>query len=41
MTTVEIKKLADSDTVFNLSDWSGVTGYIVDAISGALTSSPY
>lgn len=41
MTTVEIKKLADSDTVFNLSDWSGVTGYTVDAISGALTSSPY
>ncbi|MDO8717473.1 MAG: cyanophycinase [Polaromonas sp.] len=41
MTTVEVKKLADSATVFNLSDWSGVTGYTVDAISGALTSSPY
>lgn len=41
MTTVEIKKLADSDTIFNLSDWSGLTGYTVDAISGALTSSPY
>lgn len=41
MTTVEIKKLADSRTVFNLSDWSGLTGYYVDAISGALTSSPY
>ncbi|MGH8833221.1 MAG: cyanophycinase, partial [Polaromonas sp.] len=41
MTTVEIKKLADSETVFNLSDWSGLTGYHVDAISGALTSSPY
>jgi len=41
MTTVEIKKLADSNTVFNLSDWSGLTGYTVDAISGALTSSPY
>lgn len=41
MTTVEIQKLADSDTVFNLSDWSGLTGYTVDAISGALTSSPY
>ncbi len=43
MTTVEIKRLADSETVFNLSDWSGLglTGYFVDAISGALTSSPY
>ena len=41
MTTVEIKKLADSDTVFNLSDWTGLTGYTVDAIYGALTSSPY
>lgn len=41
MTTVEIKKLADSDTVFNLSDWSGLTGYTVDAISGELTSAPY
>ncbi|MGH8808433.1 MAG: cyanophycinase, partial [Noviherbaspirillum sp.] len=41
MTTVEIKKLADSNTVFNLSDWSGLTGYTVDAISGELTSSPY
>ncbi|MDP3651527.1 MAG: cyanophycinase [Rhodoferax sp.] len=41
MTSVEIKKLADSDTVFNLSDWSGLVGYTVDAIAGALTSSPY
>lgn len=41
MTTVEIKKLADSETVFNLSDWSGLTSYTVDAISGTLTSSPY
>lgn len=41
MTTVEIKKLADSETIFNLSDWSGLAGYTVDAISGALTSSPY
>ena len=44
LTTVEIKKLADSDTVFNLSGWSGWSGlteYYVDAISGALTSSPY
>ena len=41
MRTVEIKKLTDSHTVFNLSDWSGLTGYYVDAISGALTSPPY
>lgn len=41
MRNVEIRKLADSDTVFNLSDWSGLTGYTVDAISGELTSSPY
>lgn len=41
MTTVEIKRLADSKTVFNLSDWSGLPGYSVDAISGELTSDPY
>jgi len=41
MTTIEIQKLVDSNTVFNLSDWSGLSGYFVDAISGALTSSPY
>lgn len=41
VTTVEIKKLSDSDTVFNLSDWSGLTGYTVDVVSGALTSDPY
>lgn len=41
MRNVEIQKLADSDTVFNLSDWSGLTGYTVDAISGELTSAPY
>lgn len=41
MMNVEIKKLADSDTVFNLSDWSGLPGYYVDAYSGELTSSPY
>jgi cyanophycinase-like exopeptidase len=41
MTTVEIRKLANSSTVFNLSDWSGVPAYTVDAISGVLTSSPY
>jgi len=41
MLSVEIRKLADSSTVFNLSDWSGVPGYHVDAYAGALTSSPY
>lgn len=41
MTTVEIKKLADSGTVFNLTNWTGLTGYHVDAISGELTSDPY
>lgn len=41
MTTVEIKKLADSNTVFNLSDWSGVAGYTVDVFSGQLTSFAY
>ena len=41
VTNVEIKKLADSETIFNLSDWTGLPGYFVDAISGALTSSPY
>ncbi len=42
MSTVEVRKLADSDTVFNLSDWSGVAPYYVDAISGVLNpSSPY
>ncbi|SEB06240.1 Peptidase family S51 [Variovorax sp. YR216] len=40
-TNVEIKKLADSQTIFNLSDWTGLPSYFVDAISGALTSSPY
>lgn len=41
MTTVEIKKLVDSNTIFNLSDWSGLSSYFVDAVSGSLTSSPY
>lgn len=41
MSTVEIRKLADSNTVFNLSDWSGATPYFVDVISGVLTASPY
>lgn len=38
--SVEIRKLAD-DTVFDLSNWTGLPAYHVDAISGALTSSPY
>lgn len=41
MTTVEIQKLIDSNTTFNLSDWTGLPSYSVDAISGSLTSSPY
>jgi cyanophycinase-like exopeptidase len=41
MTTVEVKKLAESNTIFDLSTWSGLTGYTVDVISGELTSSPY
>jgi cyanophycinase-like exopeptidase len=41
MMNVEIKKLADSNTVFNLTDWTGLPGYYVDAYSGELTSIPY
>jgi cyanophycinase-like exopeptidase len=42
MYAVEIKKLADSNTIFNLSDWSGLPVYkTVDVFSGGLTSSPY
>lgn len=41
MTTVEIKKLAESSTVFDLTNWSGLDGHSVDVISGALTSTPY
>lgn len=38
MYTVEIKKLADSTSVFNLTDWSGVPLYkYVDALSGQLS----
>ncbi|MGE5452769.1 MAG: cyanophycinase [Acidobacteriota bacterium] len=40
MTTVELRKLADN-TVFNLTDWTGVNAYYVDAIGGTLTSDPY
>lgn len=42
MSTVEVRKLADSNTVFNLSDWTGVAPYYVDAISGVLNpTDPY
>lgn len=41
VSNIEIRKLADSETVFNLSDWSGVPGYYVDVHAGELTSSPY
>jgi hypothetical protein len=41
MTTVEIRKLSGFDNDFDLSNWTGGTGYFVDAISGALTSTPY
>jgi len=40
VTSVEVRKLAD-DTVFDLSNWTGLPAYHVDAISGALTSNPY
>jgi cyanophycinase-like exopeptidase len=37
---VEIGKLADN-SVFNLSDWSGVPTYTVDAVNGVLSRNPY
>ncbi|HEX5312010.1 cyanophycinase [Aquabacterium sp.] len=40
-TAVEIRRLDNSQTEFNLSDWSGIPPYYVDAISGSLTSNPY
>ena len=42
MTTVEIRKLANSNSVFDLSNWSGLPVYkIVDILSGQLADSPY
>jgi cyanophycinase-like exopeptidase len=41
MTTVEVQKLADSRTVFNLGEWSGLKPRTFDAVSGELTASPY
>lgn len=40
--TIEIRKLLNPGTRFNLSDWSGSTIYkTVDVVNGQLTSSPY
>lgn len=41
MTTVEVQKLADSNTVFNLSEWSGLESRTFDAVSGEVTAWPY
>lgn len=41
MHQVEIRKLADSTTVFNLSDWSGVDAYIVNVEDGMFDTPPY
>jgi len=42
MYSVEIRKLANSNATFNLSDWSGLPIYkTVDAVAGQLSSSPY
>ena len=41
MRNIEVRKLATSNTVFNLSDWTGLPSYFIDVIAGALTSSPY
>lgn len=38
---VEIRKLADSATVFDLTDWSGADGYLVNIESGEFDVSPY
>ncbi|MFD1711352.1 cyanophycinase [Ottowia flava] len=35
-----INKLTD-DTVFNLSDWSGLPTYLVDVVNGVLSRDPY
>jgi cyanophycinase-like exopeptidase len=42
MYAVDVRKLADSNTVFNLSEWSGLPIYrTVDATAGQLSVSPY
>lgn len=38
---VEIRKLADSATVFDLTDWSGADGYLVNIELGEFDVSPY
>lgn len=38
---VEIRKLSDSRSVFNLSDWSGVEPYLVRVRKGQFDVSPY
>lgn len=38
---VEIRKLADSRTVFNLTDWSGVDAYTVSIDNGRFDMPPY
>jgi cyanophycinase-like exopeptidase len=38
---VEIRKLADSRTVFNLTDWSGVDAYTVNIDNGHFDIPPY
>jgi cyanophycinase-like exopeptidase len=42
MYSVDIRKLADSKAVFNLSEWAGLPTYkTVDAVAGQLGASPY
>lgn len=38
---VEVRKLADVTTVFDLTNWSGVDGYLVNVQAGNLGESPY
>jgi cyanophycinase-like exopeptidase len=38
---IEIRKLSDSSSVFNLSDWTGVESYIVNVEGGQFDRSPY
>jgi cyanophycinase-like exopeptidase len=41
MRNIEVRKLADSNVVFDLSNWTGTAPLYVDVINGALTASPY
>jgi len=38
---VEVRKLSDSRSVFNLTDWSGVEAYIVSVENGKFDTPPY